>query len=161
MLKQITAGAAATLAIAGASIGAVALATAGAADNTQTTAAKTSKAEGKPIALADSDLFIEINGTDGDAGLQMFLDGEPWRSMTIRDPRGRVILDTENQGRLKSWGLTSLFFESAEPGFDEVPFAKFKQRFPQGRYAFRARPLTATGSLEPIGSATEFWRGPM
>lgn len=67
----------------------------------------------------------------------MLLDGEPWKFMTIRAPNGRVIMDTQNHGRLRSWGLTSLFFESAEPGFEEVPFAEFKQRFPQGRYRFR------------------------
>jgi hypothetical protein len=69
-----------------------ALAGTGPSDNTQATAAKTSKAKGKPVPLADSDLFIEINGTDGDAGLQMLLDGEPWKSMTIRAPNGRVIM---------------------------------------------------------------------
>ena len=35
-------------------------------------------AAGKPIALDAATLIIEVNGTDGDAGLQFFLDGEPW-----------------------------------------------------------------------------------
>ncbi len=69
-------------------------------------------------------------------GLQFFLDGEPWRSMTISDPTGRVIVDVDAEGRLKDWGLTELFSESNEPPFDEVPLAEFKERFPEGIYKF-------------------------
>lgn len=36
-------------------------------------------------------------------------------------------------------GLSELFFEASEPSFDEVPFSKFKRRFPAGRYTFRGR----------------------
>jgi Fibronectin type III domain len=32
-----------------------------------------------------------------------------------------------------------LFFEASEPSFDEVPFSRFKKRFPEGRYTFRGR----------------------
>ena len=97
---------------------------------------QTSEAAGKPIPLAAATLIIEVNGTAGDAGLQFFLDGEPWRSMTISDPTGRVIVDVDAEGRLKNWGLTELFSESNEPPFTEVPLAEFKARFPEGRYTF-------------------------
>jgi hypothetical protein len=97
---------------------------------------QTSEAASQPVRLAAATLIVEVNATDGDAGLQFFLDGDPWRSMTISDPTGRVILDVDAEGRLRNWGLTELFSESNEPPFSEVPLAEFKARFPEGRYAF-------------------------
>jgi hypothetical protein len=97
---------------------------------------QTSAAAGKPIDLAASTLIIEVNATDGDAGLQFFLDGEPWNSMTISDPNGNVVVDVDAEGRLKDWGLTEFFSESNEPPFSEVPLEEFKARFPEGEYAF-------------------------
>ena len=97
---------------------------------------QTGEAAGRPARLAEATLIIEVNGTDGDAGLQFFLDGEAWRSMTVSDPKGRTVLDIDAEGRLKNWGLTELFSESNEPPFDEVPLAEFKARFPAGIYRF-------------------------
>jgi hypothetical protein len=96
----------------------------------------TSEAASQPVRLAAATLIIEVNGTDGDAGLQFLLDGEPWNSMTISDPSGNVVVDVDAEGRLKDWGLTELFSESNEPPFSEVPLAEFKARFPEGRYTF-------------------------
>lgn len=93
----------------------------------------------EPLRFADSSLFIEINGTDGDAGLQAEIDADAWRKVVVLDPNGRPLLDFRGQGRMARWGLTGLTFESSEPGFDEVPFARFKARFPEGRYLFRGR----------------------
>jgi hypothetical protein len=97
---------------------------------------QTSEAASQPVRLAAATLIIEVNGTDGDAGLQFFLDGEPWNSMTISDPSGHVVVDVDAEGRLKDWGLTELFSESNEPPFSEVPLAEFKARFPEGKYTF-------------------------
>jgi hypothetical protein len=97
---------------------------------------QTSEAASQPVRLAAATLIIEVNGTDGDAGLQFFLDGEPWNSMTISDPSGDVVVDVDAEGRLKDWGLTELFSESNEPPFTEVPLAEFKARFPAGKYTF-------------------------
>jgi hypothetical protein len=94
------------------------------------------EAASQPVRLAAATLIIEVNDTDGDAGLQFFLDGEPWNSMTISDPTGRVVVDVDAEGRLQDWGLTELFSESNEPPFTEVPLAEFKARFPEGRYSF-------------------------
>ncbi len=107
------------------------------------TPAKTAsgKPTGGPQRFADSALFIEINGTDGDAGLQADIDADAWKRVIILDPKGRKLLDFRGVGRLAGWGLTGLSFESAEPGFDEVPFAKFKSRFPAGKYRFRGRTI--------------------
>jgi hypothetical protein len=90
----------------------------------------------KQIRLADARLIVEVNATDGDAGLQVFLDGEPWRSMTISGPNGRKILAVETEGRLKGYGLTELFSESSEPAFKVFPLERFKALFPEGKYAF-------------------------
>jgi hypothetical protein len=94
------------------------------------------QAASKPIRLADSRLIVEVNATDGDAGLQVFLDGEPWRSMTMTGPDGQTILEVEGEGRLENYGLTELFSESSEPPFTEFPLAEFKKLFPEGKYSF-------------------------
>ena len=116
-----------------ASVAALVLLTLGA---TALVRAQTSEAASQPVRLAAASLIIEVNATDGDAGLQFFLDGEPWNSMTISDPAGNVVVDVDAEGRLKDWGLTELFAESNEPPFSEVPLAEFKARFPEGRYTF-------------------------
>jgi hypothetical protein len=90
----------------------------------------------KPVRLADATVIVELNATDGDAGLQVFLDGEPWRAMKVFAPNGRTILDLQTRGRLRGYGLTELFSESSEPSFDVFPLAKFKALFPPGRYTF-------------------------
>jgi hypothetical protein len=94
-------------------------------------------AQAKPIRFDPSELFIEINATDGDAGLQMNLGGEEWRRLILRDPSGRIIMEATGEGRLRGYGLTDMFFESNEPPFSEVPFRRFRARFPEGRYTFR------------------------
>jgi hypothetical protein len=96
-------------------------------------------AQKKPLRYAEHDLFIETNATDRDAGLQLNLDAEDWRSLTIRDPSGDPIVGVQAKGPLRPLGLTELFFEASEPSFDEVPFSRFKKRFPEGRYTFRGR----------------------
>jgi hypothetical protein len=96
----------------------------------------------QPVRLAAATLIIEVNETDGDAGLQFFLDGEPWRSMTISDPNGRVVVDVDAEGRLRNWGLTELFSESNEPPFTEVPLAEFLARFPAGKYTLVGETIT-------------------
>jgi hypothetical protein len=91
------------------------------------------------VKLAESTMIVEVNATDGDAGLQVFLDGEPWRTMRVSGPDGRTILDVTTKERLDGYGLTELFSESSEPPFDVFPLAKFKQLFPAGRYSFVGR----------------------
>ena len=97
---------------------------------------QTSTAASKPTRLAAATMIVEVDATAGDAGAQFFLDGEPWRSMTISGPNGRTLLTINAEGRLKGWGLTELFSETNEPPFDVVPLEKFKKRFPEGKYTF-------------------------
>src|SRR5918996_5763138 len=111
----------------------------------------------KSIRLEEATMIIETNATDGDAGLQVFLDGEPWRSMAVSTPGGKKILDVNAQGRLKNFGLTELFWESNEPEFKELPFGKFKRRFPEGRYGFAGR--TVEGG-KMVGKAKVLHRAP-
>ncbi|MGH7848190.1 MAG: hypothetical protein ACREQW_23875 [Candidatus Binatia bacterium] len=81
-------------------------------------------------------IFLELNDTDGDLGIQALVDGEAWRSLMIEDPNGREILAVSAKGRLARQGLTEVFFESDEPSFDELSPEEFLQRFPEGRYEF-------------------------
>ena len=130
MLKLIRTPLIATLAV-GALAGGVALA--------QSTPGSPAGRAAKPIHLEEATMIIEVNATDGDAGLQAFLDGEPWSSMAISSPDGRRVLDVNAEGRLKRFGLTELFSESNEPPFDELPLRKFKKRFPEGKYRFAGK----------------------
>ncbi len=100
------------------------------------TSGSRASAASKPIRLADAKLIVEINASDGDAGLQVFLDGTPWRSMRIAGPNRQTLLEVEGEGRLEGYGLTELFSESSEPPFDVFPLEEFKQLFPEGRYTF-------------------------
>jgi hypothetical protein len=112
---------------------------------------QTSKAASAPIRLADATMIVEVNATDGDAGLQVFLDGEPWTSMTISGPDRRALLVVNAEGRLKGYGLTELFSESSEPPFTEFPLEEFKALFPEGRYTFSG---TTVKGQRLVGSAT-------
>jgi hypothetical protein len=94
------------------------------------------KAAAKPVQLAEATMIVEINATDGDAGLQVFLDGEAWKSMAVSDPSGNRILSFGAEGRVADYGLTELFSESSEPPFTEFPLEQFKELFPEGTYSF-------------------------
>lgn len=89
--------------------------------------------------LSEKAVFIEINDTDGDAGLQIFLDAEGWDTMQVRDPYGRVVLNILGEGGVGQQGLTEGFFESAEPSFEEQPLEEFLALHPEGFYQFRGR----------------------
>jgi hypothetical protein len=88
------------------------------------------------IRFEDARLIVEVNDTDGDAGLQVFLDGEAWRRVSIHFPDGRELLDIRTSGDVRDYGLTELFSESSEPPFTEFPLSRFKELFPEGRYTF-------------------------
>ena len=75
----------------------------------------------KVIPFSDARIRIEVNATDQDSGLHVLLDAEGWRWVKIYDPRGRLVFYVMGGGGVRKTGLTELFFESAEPGFDELP----------------------------------------
>jgi hypothetical protein len=107
-------------------------------------------AASRTVRLADATMIVEVNSTDRDAGLQVFLDGEPWRSMTVSAPGGQRVLAVNTKGDLKGYGLTELFSESSEPSFNEFPLKKFKTLFPEGRYTFSG---TTIEGKRLVGSA--------
>lgn len=103
----------------------------------------------RPVPLSMASVIVEINSTDGDAGLQPSLDGEPWKRVVVHWPDGRVLFDVSAQGELQTYGLTELFSESSEPPFTEFPLEQFKALFPEGEYRFVA---TGIDGVEMVGS---------
>ena len=96
--------------------------------------------QGQPqTRFAEAALFFELNDTDGDLGIHASIDGEPWTDLKIEGPGERTLLHVLSRGNLHSQGLTQLFFESAEPSFDELAPEQFFQRFPEGRYEIEGR----------------------
>ncbi|NND83333.1 MAG: hypothetical protein HKN50_12970 [Gammaproteobacteria bacterium] len=91
-------------------------------------------AEEDEVELDESQLYFELNDTDGDLGIHGKADGDAWRRMRIEGPRNRRLLDIRTRSRLTRQGLTELFFESAEPTFDELDPETFFNRFPEGLY---------------------------
>jgi hypothetical protein len=84
--------------------------------------------------FAEAHLFFELNDTDGDLGIHALIDGDAWKKLEIEDPKERQILLIWVMGRLRRQGLTEIFFESAEPSFDDLAPANFFKRFPEGTY---------------------------
>ncbi len=103
------------------------------------------------VEFKDARLKIETNDTDGDAGVQVFLDSDPWQWIEITDPNGRRLLRSAVRGSFGLQGGTELFMESGEPSFAEVPFAEFLARFPEGEYRFRGE---GNDDEEFFGTAT-------
>ncbi len=99
------------------------------------------KPEKKIVNLKDARLKIELNTTAGDAGIQVFIDSDPWKSMDIYDPYGRRVFRSTTHGRFAKQGGTELFLESAEPNFSELTLAEFLKRFPEGKYQFQGKGL--------------------
>ncbi len=86
------------------------------------------------LLFSDARMIIEFNDTDQDVGIQMFIDGGPWKLLRAFDPNGRKILEISGTKSLRLQGLTELFFESSEPELAEVPLKTFLARFPEGVY---------------------------
>lgn len=108
------------------------------------------KAQGIQIPFGDTKIIIEFNSTGEDAGIQVFLDGEPWENVKIFSPDGQIF-EVQGSGNLKELGLTELFFESNEPSLDELPLDEFLAMFPEGDYQFEG--LTVEGD-NLVGTAT-------
>ena len=88
----------------------------------------------KPFSAAK--IIFEVNATDEDAGIQVFLDGKPWKVVKIFNPDNEQIFKVLGTGNLGMFGLTELFSESNEPPFEEVPLAEVLAMFPAGKYRF-------------------------
>jgi hypothetical protein len=111
------------------------------------------------IPFDEATIFFELNHTDGDLGIHALIDGDAWRSLTIEDPRGKKVLGVGVKGRLRAQGLTELFFESAEPPFDELPPEEFFERFPAGEYEIGGRTLEGE-ELESVVAVSQVMPAP-
>lgn len=100
-----------------------------------------SRGQAAALELKDARLKFEINATDDDGGVQVFIDADSWRTLSIFDPGGRRILTTTTAGRMASQGGTELFLESAEPPFTELSLARLLERWPAGSYRIQATRL--------------------
>lgn len=91
------------------------------------------------VELDEAEIFFEENATDGDLGIQFFLDGEGWKRITIFTPDWRRIVTVSVKGKLGKIGLTEIFSESAEPSYNEeneLSKEEFLALFPEGDYHF-------------------------
>ncbi len=105
------------------------------------TAPTLAAADHDEIDLDEAQLYFELNDTDGDLGIHGKADGEAWKRMKIEAPNERNMLDIRVTSRLRRQGLTELFFESAEPTFDELDPEVFFRRFPEGVYEWEGYTL--------------------
>jgi len=101
------------------------------------TSTDTSAAAPRVVRVEDARLKFEINSTDHDGGVQVFIDAEEWKTMSILDPKGNRIFSTQTSGRLARFGGSELFLESGEPPFAELPLRKLLKQWPAGVYKFR------------------------
>lgn len=111
----------------------------------------TTEAWAAQIPFAKATIIFEFNFTAQDLGIQVSLDGEPWREIKIVDPKGRIILEVEAEGRLKNFGLTELFAESDEPNFADMSKEEILALFPAGKYKFYG---TTVEGDRLVGTAT-------
>jgi hypothetical protein len=88
------------------------------------------------LPFSKTKIFIEVNATDGDAGIQIFVDAEGWTRLEVFDPNGQRVLDFAADGSVEEQGITELHFESAEPSFEEQTLEELFFLFPAGRYTF-------------------------
>ncbi|MGH7801590.1 MAG: hypothetical protein ACREOW_13355 [Thermodesulfobacteriota bacterium] len=82
-------------------------------------------------------IIFEVNATDRDAGIQVFLDGEPWKNVKIFNPNKLQIAEYQGKGSVEGFGFTELFSESNEPPFEDFPLQDVLDLFPQGKYEFK------------------------
>ena len=115
--------------------------------------------DSEEIPFSVAEIFFELNDTDGDLGIHSSIDGGPWVELEIEDPNGRELLEIELKSRLKRQGLTELFFESAEPTFDELDPARFFARFPEGEYEIEGETQDDC-TLESVATLTHLLPAP-
>jgi hypothetical protein len=93
------------------------------------------------VELDDATIIVEVNSTDGDAGFQIFLDGEGWRRVSIYDPNWRQIFKVRTRGGVREiGGGTELFLETAEPEYEDLDeLQELLDLLPPGDYRFYGR----------------------
>ena len=102
-----------------------------------------------------SEIFLELNHSDGELGLKAEVEGDGWRRLSIDGPGKGRLLEIQIDGRMKAQGLSELSIETTEPSFDDMPAKEFLARFPEGDYGFLGSTLdgnkiTGTGTLSHV-----------
>jgi hypothetical protein len=103
------------------------------------------------IPFSRTKIIIEVNATAGDAGIQISVDAAGWTRLEVFDPNKQKILDVLGSGSVGLQGVTELFFESAEPSFEEQTLDELFARFPFGQYTFEG---TTVDEQTLMGKAT-------
>jgi hypothetical protein len=96
-----------------------------------------SRGEAEVEEFEEFTVFIEICGTDEDAGIKGLLGGEPWELAWVSGPDGRPIY--QFGPKLGDVGSGTVFWESAEPSFVDLPLDEFLDHFPEGEYTAWAK----------------------
>lgn len=102
-----------------------------------------SSAAATPFEIAEA--FFELNTTDHDMGLQILVDAEGWKQVSLTDPEGRRVFGIQTDNKLAEIGITELRFESEEPEPSEV-----RSRFPAGRYTFRGQTVEGENLVSTV-----------
>ncbi|MGD9017935.1 MAG: hypothetical protein PVH30_11155 [Desulfobacterales bacterium] len=106
-------------------------------------------------------ILIETNLTSGNAGIQVSLDGEEWKTMSVKGPDGKKVVGLKAKGDLKKTvGLTELFWESEESTFSEMTLAALLEMFPEGDYEFKGKSLAGDKFTTTATLAHELPCGP-
>jgi hypothetical protein len=105
------------------------------------------------VPLDDTSIIVEVNDTDGDAGFQIFADGEGWRWVSVYDPDWNRIFKVRASGGVKDvGGGTEVFSETAEPEYETFDeYQSILDNLQPGTYKFYGR--SVEGALL-FGTAT-------
>ena len=105
-------------------------------------------------------LIIEFNSTAEDIGVQMFLDADPWKTIDIVAPNGKVMFEVDGRSNVRKLGMTELFFESHEPSINDLSIPEFLALFPEGEYTFIGRNTEGDKVLGKVPFSHRFPDGP-
>jgi hypothetical protein len=95
--------------------------------------------EGPGRAIKAAKLFIEDNTGDGDIGVHGYFDDHGWTELCLFNPAGEMMLRMKPDAQMGALGMSEVFFESQEPGYDIWDFAALKAAWPEGQYTLRAQ----------------------
>jgi hypothetical protein len=84
---------------------------------------------------------IEFNASDQDVGVRGFFDYEPWRNLKIINPDNKTIAKVKSRKSMRDQGFAEWFYESGEPTLEDLSFAEFFERFPEGLYNFQVKTI--------------------
>ena len=84
-------------------------------------------------------LFIEDNTGDEDIGVHGYFDDHGWTEICVFNPAGELMMRVKPEAQMGDLGLSEIFFESQEPGYNLWTFADLKAAWPEGHYTLRAQ----------------------